>query len=58
MKRSGKQLTKIILGLFYHLIALILGLNSVKGLRITKNFKQIKFEGVWGKLESKKSFQG
>ena len=44
----------IILGLFCHSIALILGLNSVKGLRVTKNIKEIKFGGVWGELESKK----
>ena len=29
-------------------------LNSVKGLRVTKNVKEIKFEGVWGELKSKK----
>ena len=28
----------------------------MKGLRVTKNVKEIKFEGVWGKLESKKRF--
>ena len=28
--------------------------NSVKDLRVTKNVKEIKFEGVWGELESKK----
>ena len=27
------------------------------GLRVTKNVKAIKFEGVWGKLESKKITQ-
>ena len=32
----------------------MLGLNSVKDLRVTKNVKEIKFEGVWGELESKK----
>ena len=42
------------LGLFCHSIALILGLNSVKDLRVTKNVKEIKFGGVWGELESKK----
>ena len=42
------------LGLFCHSIALILGLNSVKDLRVTKNVKEIKLEGVWGELESKK----
>ena len=26
------------------------------GLRVTKNLKKIKFEGVWGELESKKRF--
>ena len=44
----------IILGLFCHSIALILGLNSVKDLRVTKNVEEIKFGGVWGELESKK----
>ena len=39
------------LGLFCHLIVLILGQNSVKDLRITKIVKEIKFEGVWGDLE-------
>ena len=53
MKRSGKQV-RIILGLFCHSVALILGLNSLKDLRVTKNVKEIKFEGVWGELESKK----
>ena len=42
------------LGLFCHSIALIVGLNSVKDLTVTKNVKEIKFEGVWGELESKK----
>ena len=26
----------------------------MKGLRVTKNVKEIKFKGVWGELESKK----
>ena len=39
------------------MIALNLDCNSVKGLRVTKNVKEIKFEGVWGELELKKSFQ-
>ena len=38
--------------LLRNLIALILGYNSVKGLRFTKIVEQTKFEGVWGKLES------
>ena len=29
----------------------------MKGVRVTKIVKEIKFEGVWGELESKKSFQ-
>ena len=45
---------RIILGLFCHSIALILGLNSVKDFRVTKNVKEVKFEGVWGELESRK----
>ena len=44
----------IILGIFCQSIALILGLNSVKDLRVTKNVQEIKFGGVWGELESKK----
>ena len=28
----------------------------MKGLRVTKNVREIKFEGVWGELESRKSF--
>ena len=39
------------------MIAIDLGCNSVKGLRVTKNIKEIKFEGVWGELELKKCFQ-
>ena len=52
--RESSYHVRIILGLFCHSIALILGLNSVKELRVTKNAKEIKFEGVWGELESKK----
>ena len=55
-EKIGKANTKY--GKFCcHLIALILVLYNVKGLRITKNVKEIKFEGVLGELESKKSFQ-
>ena len=39
------------------LLTLILDLNYVKGLRITKIAKQSKFEGTWGKLEVKYCFQ-
>ena len=31
--------------------------NSVKGLRVMKIVKEIKFEGFWDELESKKDFQ-
>ena len=30
----------------------------MKGLRVSKFVTEIKFEGVWGELEPKKSFQG
>ena len=42
-----------ILALFCILLALILDWNCVKGLRVIKIVKQIKFEGIWGKLEAK-----
>ena len=45
---------RIILGLFCHSIALILGLNSVKDFRVAKNVKEIKFAGVLGELDSRK----
>ena len=55
VKRSEKQLpSKSNFRTFCHSIALILGWNSVKGLRVIKYVKEIKFEGVWGELESKK----
>ena len=38
-------------------VTLILDDNYVKGLRVTKIVKQIKFEGAWGKLEAKYCFQ-
>ena len=47
---------KEILALFCYLIPLILGLSSVEGLRVTKIVKEVKFEGVWSELESKRSF--
>ena len=52
--RESSYHVRITLGHFCHSIALILGWNSVKELRVTKNVKEIKFEGVWGDLESKK----
>ena len=41
----------MILRYFSHIIALILGSNSVKVLRVTKNVKEIKFEGAWDELK-------
>ena len=29
----------------------------MEGLTVAKNVKEIKYEGVWGELESKKGFQ-
>ena len=52
--RESSYHVTIIVVLFCHSIALILALNSVKDLRVTKNVKEIKFGGVWGELESKK----
>ena len=58
MKRSGKQLSsKENVVLLSKLIALGLGQNIVKGLKVTKTFKKIRFDEVWGKIESKKGFQ-
>ena len=52
--RESSYHVTIIVGLFCHSIALILGWNSVEDLRVTKNVKEIKVEGVWGELQSKK----
>ena len=41
----------ITLALFRKLVALVLGKNCVKGLRVTKIVKQIKFEEDWGELQ-------
>ena len=29
----------------------------MKGVKVTKNIKEMKFEGVWGEIESKGAFQ-
>ena len=42
---------------FGHIITLVLSQNSVKGLRVAKAVKEIKFEGVWNELELKTSFE-
>ena len=53
MKRSEKQLpSKANFGHFFKLNCL--GLNSVKGLRVTKIVKETRFEGVWGRVRIKK----
>ena len=44
------------LGIFCHLITLVLGQHSVKGLRVNKDIKETKFEGVCNKSELKKKF--
>ena len=57
MKKSEKQIpSKANVSTFCNLIALILGQNSVEGLRVTKTFKEIKFEGVWGRAKIRKMF--
>ena len=44
-------------GLFCHLIPLILGQNSVKGLKVIKNLKEISFVGTWDELKLNNKFQ-
>ena len=46
-----------ILALFCNVIALNLSWNFAKSFTVTKIVKEIKFEGIWGKLEAKKCFQ-
>ena len=55
--RKSSYKVKQNLKVFCYLIALILVSNSVTGLRVIKNVKEIKFEGVWDELQSKKGFQ-
>ena len=42
-----------VLAIFFKVVALILSLNCLKGLRVTKIIKQSKFEGAWNKLEAR-----
>ena len=56
VRKSSYQVREI-LGVFFHLIALILRKTRFKDLKVTKNVKEIRFEEAWGKIESKKSFQ-
>ena len=53
----GKLPSKANIKIFILVIALILGLNSAKSLRVTKKVKEIYFEVVLGKLELKTTFQ-
>ena len=55
--RESSYRLRQISALFCILIVLIVGLNSFKGLRVTKIVKQIKFEGIWGKLKAKNCLQ-
>ena len=55
-QESSYQVRQI-LALFCMLVALILDWNWIKGFRVTKIIKQVKFGGVWGKLEAKKCSQ-
>ena len=55
--RESINQVRQILELFCHFIANF-RLLQCEGLRVTKIFKEIKFEGVWGKLGSRKCFQG
>ena len=54
MKRSGKQLPrKDNFRTFLPLNCFNFRFKQCERLRVTKNVKEIKFEGVWGELESK-----
>ena len=59
VKRLWKHLSskRQILELFCILVALILGWNCVKGLRVTNIVKKINWEEVWGELEAKNCLQ-
>ena len=52
---SSFYLRQILL-LFCKSNAVIVGENCVKGLCVTKIFKQIKFERVWGELDKRNCF--
>ena len=56
--RESSYQVRHILGRFWNLIALILGLNYVKGIRVTKIFREISFQGVLGKLQEKIVYGG
>ena len=52
--RENNYQVRIIFRLFSHIIAQILSLKSAKVLRVPKNIKEIKFQGVLEQLISKK----
>ena len=54
--KNGLQV-KEILALICNVVALSLGWNYVKGLKVIKIFKEINFEGIWCELEAKNCFQ-
>ena len=56
--KSWESISQVrqILALFCISVALILSWNCVKGLRVPNFDKQIKFEGIWGRVRSKKLF--
>ena len=51
-RKSSYQVRQI-LALFCKSVALTLGQNCVKSLRITEIVKQIKFKWAWGEFEAK-----
>ena len=55
--RKGSYQIKQIFALFFNLVALTLGLKSVKSFRITKIVKEITFQRVFNKLASLRGFQ-
>ena len=55
--RESSYRVRQILTLFCILVALILGWNCVKDIRVTRVVKQTKFEEVWGRLEVRNCFQ-
>ena len=57
VKRLGKYFpSKTNFSTFLHISCPILSWNCVKGLRVPNFDKKIKFEGIWGRVGSKKLF--
>ena len=55
--RKSSYHVRQISALFCKLVALNLGQNCVKDIKVTKIVKQIKFQGTWAILEAKNYFQ-